>query len=1302
MLAHISSAFARRRPWRTTPRMLWVHYSAAMVVFRMFCGCTFGGQPVLEVREGSESGPLISADAVAESGRDFGERAIGEVDLAAPLTIVVRNTGWGPLAFGAPIINGGDAGDFHLVMTNSPSELEAGGAAAVFFVNFTPTGEGDKSTTVSFSHDAPDVPSPFIFALHGVGTTPGALGAAVKVYEGSRKGAAISPGDAAAGGRLFGDVAVGGNDAPLLAIVVVNSGSEPLMLTDATLSGNDAADFVLFTQGAPTQVMPSNDTVWLVGFRPLSPGAKSAWVSFAHDAPAPAVTPYTFEVSGIGTGLDVGAGPPISISTSSDFVIERSGTALFEVRLGAPSVQAVAVDYATTADTATSGLDFMETRGTLVFPVGSEARSISVPLISDALSEASELFTVELSNAVGGSIVVPSAAVTILDDDPLPELSVGSASASEGDASDAMLDFEVTLSPASGQSVSVDYATRDDTATVANNDYISVTGSLVFAPGETTKKVSVAIVADLTPEPSERFAFALSNAANGLMRSATGYGTILSDDGLAYAWGSAALGHLGDNTQTLALVPQLVQGLDNVTHVASGFNHTIILRQGEVWAFGQNTYGQLGDGTMTSRPAPVRVLGPFGVGTMDNAVAIAAGYNQSFVLRADGYLYSFGHNNACQLGDGTFSSIMVPQPVLGLNGSGYLTGVTMVATDLNHTLAIKSDGTLWAFGSNSAGMLGQGNTTISCTPVQVKSADGVTPLSNVIAIAVGQLHSLAVTDNNTAVHLYAWGSNANGQLGDGTLTTRLLPTDVADLASPNKNAKPYVTAVSAGSQHSLALLSTGQLRSFGANASSQLGDGTTNLHTSPVAVEVTIGGLTGPLTGVTGIGCGLTHCFALTAGDVYGWGLNSNAQLGVNSLTTMARATRVFGLGGNISLGSALAAAAGQLHSVVLLADATVVSFGSNIEAQLGNGSCGFRTAPQLIRNTDDSGSLSRVSMVSAGVDHNLALDADGIVWAWGSNGDGRVGDNTAEMRLLPVKARLLKTGEALGGISSVAAGRAHSLAVSAGGQVFAWGSNGNGRLGDGSTTARVAAVPVVAGPGFLADVIKVAAGNVHSLALRSDGAVFAWGGGAFGVLGQGSASDSPVPLQVVGVGGAPYLTDISAISTRYRHNLALRNDGTVWAWGDSGYGQIGDGTTQLRLAPVQVVGLSDVTAIAAGQGFSLALKRDGTVWAWGYNTYGNLGDDSTATRLTPVQVHSATGGYLTGVATIAAGDTFAFAIMADGSVWAWGNNNYGQLGDGTRINRTAPRRVQSPDTLGFFGNVQAISAGSTHSLALQ
>ncbi|MBZ5622225.1 MAG: RCC1 repeat-containing protein [Acidobacteriia bacterium] len=363
-----------------------------------------------------------------------------------------------------------------------------------------------------------------------------------------------------------------------------------------------------------------------------------------------------------------------------------------------------------------------------------------------------------------------------------------------------------------------------------------------------------------------------------------------------------------------------------------------------------------------------------------------------------------------------------------------------------------------------------------------------------------------------------------------------------------------------------------------------------------------------------------------------------------------------------------------------MLSDGTVWGWGTG---GLGDGTLTNRTAPVQVSG------LTNVIAIGQG----LAVKADGTVWEWGGN----LGPVNATGILTVInKAPVLVKG--LSGAVAVAGGGMSSLALKSDGTVWAWGILGpggafgsGGVLGDGGP---IAPTPVQVSP--LTDVVAVAQGFIHGLAARRDGTVWAWGDNRAGAMGDGFTAPSPftpspgssTPAQV------SELTGIVAVAAGYGHSLALSGDGTVWAWGFNGHGQLGDGTTETRTTPVHVSGLTNVVKITAGAAHSIAVKGDGSVWAWGSNAVGQLGDGTTADRPTPVRVSS-----LTGIAAVAGGGLHSLALTDDGTVWAWGRNEYGQLGEGIEL---SPVSGLGPLAVGGVTGVAKIAAGDLHSLVLK
>jgi alpha-tubulin suppressor-like RCC1 family protein len=347
------------------------------------------------------------------------------------------------------------------------------------------------------------------------------------------------------------------------------------------------------------------------------------------------------------------------------------------------------------------------------------------------------------------------------------------------------------------------------------------------------------------------------------------------------------------------------------------------------------------------------------------------------------------------------------------------------------------------------------------------------------------------------------------------------------------------------------------------------------------------------------------------------------------------------------------------------------VGWGSNLYRQLGDG-----TANAMSKVPDPVSGLRFVTAVAAGGRHSLALLADGSVRVWGSDEVDQLGDEGEGVAAMP------QAVPGVSGVKAIAAGANHSLALLGNGTVMAWGADLSGQLGNGATGERVGPTLVKG----LSGVKAVAAGGDHSLALMNNGTVMAWGDGEAGELGNGSAKASDVPVTVKG------LTGVRAIAAGGEFSLAVLNDGTVEAWGSNFYGQLGNtAIEETSDVPVPVVGLSGVASVAAGANHALALLSGGTVRAWGEDTYGEVGNGAFATRIEgPVAV-----GGLSGVTAVSAGTGDSVAILGSGSLKTWGIDTTGQLGNGT-----AGSPSPTPVSVSGLAKVASVSAGARHMLA--
>jgi alpha-tubulin suppressor-like RCC1 family protein len=274
--------------------------------------------------------------------------------------------------------------------------------------------------------------------------------------------------------------------------------------------------------------------------------------------------------------------------------------------------------------------------------------------------------------------------------------------------------------------------------------------------------------------------------------------------------------------------------------------------------------------------------------------------------------------------------------------------------------------------------------------------------------------------------------------------------------------------------------------------------------------------------------------------------------------------------------------------------------------------------------------------------------------------------------------------------VMSIWGGARHGIALQSDGTVWTWGVNYHGMLGDGTLAERHTPIQVH-GPGnigMLSSITAVMGGEQHNLALKSDGTVWAWGWNAFGQLGDGTYTDSYIPVQVSG------LISATALGGRGYHSLAIGPGGTVWDWGLNSYGQLGITTAITRSAvPTQVLGLGGVLTVTGGYNFSLALMPDLTLRAWGCDTHGELGDGTNTSTSVPVPVSS-----LSNVTQVSAGWKHVVALESDGTVWTWGQNDHGQLGNGI----ASTTGVSVPVQVSGISNVIAVSGGDCHTTALR
>lgn len=665
---------------------------------------------------------------------------------------------------------------------------------------------------------------------------------------------------------------------------------------------------------------------------------------------------------------------------------------------------------------------------------------------------------------------------------------------------------------------------------------------------------------------------------------------------------------------------------------------------------------------------------------------VVGGMGFTVAVKADGTVWAWGSNSVGQLGRGTSGgSSGTPSQVLTAAATP-LTGITAVSADYEHALALRSDGTVWAWGSGSSGQLGTGSFTSASYATQVLASAG-TPLRRIRNLAAGGFHSLAVRADGTA---WAWGSNTYGALGNGSTTSSAYPVQVRTSSTA---VMANALEVAAGYGMSYVRRADGTLWGMGTNGYGQLAQGSytgpstcSSAACSTYAVQARTSS-TAFLTNVVDVDGGGYHAVAVTAtGAMYAMGNNEGGQLGTGSTTgpnscqngsgcsVYAVLTRT---SSTTPLANVESASAGDFFSLATRADGTVWSTGSNGWGQLGNGSTTQSTYAVQAR-ISSTAVLTNVATAEAGWMHAAALRADGTLWNWGDNGSGQLANGSTVNSPYAVQSSFER---GLGFTSVMGAGCGATVGLRADGTVWVWGSGQGGMPGNGTTTTTAAAVQVhVAAGQPLTGITAISSGFCHGIALRADGSVWGWGQNDYGANGVGSDSPYAQQVRTSSTTTLANMTSVGGGGGQGQVSAAIRGDGTVWAWGWNRLGELANGTTtqstyavQSRLSSTTV--MSAARAVAVGGSHLAVLRGDGTVYTAGGNEYGELARGSstgpstcgtTACSMYLVQSLITSTTPITMVADMSVGYDNAWATRADGSLWNWGSNFSGQLATGS------------------------------------
>lgn len=715
------------------------------------------------------------------------------------------------------------------------------------------------------------------------------------------------------------------------------------------------------------------------------------------------------------------------------------------------------------------------------------------------------------------------------------------------------------------------------------------------------------------------------------------HGCAVTPAGGVECWGDNSYGELGVSGVTHSATPvaaQLPVGWRAVA-VEVGEHHTCaLLADGGVGCWGLD-FGQLGAGAGDQAPGPVRVQLP----THRSAIAISANSLGTCAILDDGTVVCWGWQNNGELGQATHGMHETPQSVPMPGGEA----AVAISISLTHGCAVLDTGRVTCWGSNTNGQFGDGTTAPSTITGSASTPVLLDGGRRAVEVAAGQDFTCALSEVGG---VNCWGRNIDGRLGDGTLIGRQTPTPIA--LGPTLR----VVQVRVGTLHGCALVATGAVYCWGDNTAEQVGDGTTLQQESPVLAAVVSGSPVNSLEAGTD-----TTCALLDDGTLQCWGHITPAT--PHTFPTGTRVVQVAG-GGN--------------HTCALNSEGLVWCWGQNLYGQLGRGTVSLRELQPADPVTLPSPGRARA--ITAGTNHTCALLVDGRVSCWGQNSAGQLGVGVAGDRSTPSDPIALQGS---GRAKAISAGGSHTCALHTDGTIACWGANVYGQLGDGGTTNQFATHDVVWMPGG-STAVAVTAGLDHTCALKADGAMVCWGRNGDGQLGDNTTSDRTSAVTV----SVPPGTRAVAIDAGGFHTCALFGAGTVTCWGYNQWGQLGvdPTTTPQRSTPSGTLSLpgghpTQAIELSVGDSHTCVLLDDGTAACWGYNGNGELGDGTRNTRFVPATTSAQPGGAR--IRMLSAGFTHHCAVLDDGSMSCWGQNFNGQLGTGDRVDQPTPTYAALP-----------------------
>ena len=783
----------------------------------------------------------------------------------------------------------------------------------------------------------------------------------------------------------------------------------------------------------------------------------------------------------------------------------------------------------------------------------------------------------------------------------------------------------------------------------------------------------------------------------------------LGSDGKLYSWGNNLYGYLGDGTTNDRYTPVPVIPPPNVS---AGFTwkqvscwgwHSLALGSDNwLYSWGYNGTNELGIGGPTGyQLTPVRVAAPQKTASGFIWVESKMGDYYSLAIGSDGNIYGWGYGASGNIGNGDVDN--EPSPTQAFKPYGVLPQFVwkQISSLSFASLAIGSDGNLYSWGGNANGQLGDNTTTQRNTPVRVAAPQNApTGLTWVQVSAGWDNNSFGLASDG---NLYSWGKNANGQLGDNTTNDRHIPGRV------NLPGTTTVTAVSFGGAagtnitkntdgtwsvttpaHARGKVDTAVSWTLNgqqpdAHLAYRYLDSYTVTFTSTDSSCPTPSGMPQSQTVTEGRQAKRPSPDPKANGCLFdGW---FTKDIGNDSKIAYDFSQPVTG-------------------NTTLAAHWTRMDTHWSLNPDKGNVLGGQHvtiTPPTINRGI-------RFNQASAGGSFSIGIASDGNAYAWGNNKYGQLAQKPADAatQKTPVRIPLPDGTDSSFTYTQVAAGDSHVLAIGSNGILYSWGRNDHGQLGDGTTTDRYKPQPVKDTSGQPFKAVQVSAGVADSAAIDSESRVYTWGSESTG-KGQtpaySAARKNPTPAADPGNPGQTL--HAVQVSLNWSFVMALDTDGNVYTWGYDTNGQLGNGTsdsTSYASNPARLPNQSfQATQISAGSWNALAIDSNGNTWTWGYNGYGQLGDGSTSDKYKPQTVQNpANPSQSLKADQISAGVNHPLAVGRDGSIWAWGWNSNGQLGIGSTVNQNKPATIKDPANKAQTFKAVRSSAGQLHSLAIR